>query len=273
MPYVFLQIGMDLQMIRQLRFIIKAKPGRGYRRKISSAIVSYRIAVMNAKQPTKTVWLTGKLTTNDQDAELEYMPLTTLLDRESGFLQKESITVQMCMVDLLLHSGTTSSSPATALAAPAEKATCLGGLDESHSETWHRMGKHKQRQVLMESLDGAFASSSLAPLLKDIPSEERARFIKDAKEHIGDRFREIGVDGIGDRFREIGIDDIDNMEQYMEQFGHMTKFLEHKLSDIHNAPDEIRPRLNLNMNEALQALKALDGISAVSYTHLRAHET
>ena len=76
----------------QLRFIIKAKPGRGYRRKISSAIVSYRIAVMNAKQPTKTVWLTGKLTTNDQDAELEYMPLTTLLDRESGFLQKESIT-------------------------------------------------------------------------------------------------------------------------------------------------------------------------------------
>ena len=252
----------------QLRFIIKAKPGRGYSHQISSAIVSYRIAVMNAKQPTKTVWLTGKLTTNDQDAELEYMPLTTLLDRESGFLQKESITVQMCMVDLLLHSGTTSSSPATALAAPAEKATCLGGLDESrrylrdNSETWHRMGEHEQRQVLMESLDGAFAASSIAPLLKGIPSEARARFIKEAKEHIGDRIREIGVDGLGDRFREIGIDGIDNMEQYTEQLGDMTKFLEHKLSDIHNAPDEIRPRLNLNMNEALQALKALDGISA-----------
>ena len=138
----------------QLRFIVRAKPGRAYSQ-LSSAVVTYRIAVMNAKQPTKTVWLTGKSTTNDQETELEYMPLATLLDRESGFLHKESITVQMCIVDLLLKNGYISPSPATALAAPADKATCLGGLGQSHSETWHRSGKHKRRQL--ELFDGALA--------------------------------------------------------------------------------------------------------------------
>ena len=252
-------VNLELFMLAsngQLRFIIKARPGVcvSYQQLYSSATVSYRIAVMNAKQPTKTVWLTGKLTTNDQDAELEYMPLATILDRESGFLQKESITVQMCVVDILFKYETTSPSPATALVAPADKATCLGGLDESHSETWHRAGKHKQRQLVSESLDSALVSPSIAPFLEAIPPEERERFIK-----VGEKFNEVG-----DMFREIGIDDI-NVEQYMEQCGDITKFMD-KLREIHaNAPDEIMSRLGPNLNEALQALKALDPKALSNY--------
>ena len=64
-------------------------------------------------------------------------------------------------------------------------------------------------------------------------------------------------------FREIGIDDI-NVEQYMEQCGDITKFMD-KLRESTPTPDEIMSRLGPNLNEALQALKALDPKALSNY--------
>ena len=65
------------------------------------------------------------------------MPLATLLDRESGFLQKDSITVQLCVVDIVHYRepdtlDASGEAPEVGVAAP-EDGSMPDGSDDSHN--------------------------------------------------------------------------------------------------------------------------------------------
>ena len=243
----------------QLCFKVKIKPGKAATMvnmktgAYTSAcyILSYRIAVMNAKQPSKTRWLTGKILTGEDYRDEEYMPLATLLDRESGFLQKDSITVQLCVVDIVHYRepdtlDASGEAPEVGVAAP-EDGSMPDGSDDSHNT----IARERDLQVSQMMPDAKAIKDGAALIRTGQQLQAAAKSDEFFESVVPEYSKRLLKKVIG----EMGGLDLGTMTQHLDELG------DRLTADF---PEDVRSRMAPSLNAAMDEIRRNLGIEGAN---------